>query len=455
MKTAVYLCLLLIGVSIQAQDLDQLRDQDRLRDYLVLQDRQLLHVRDQDRIHLIKQISLADGSVVNPDGTYRNPEGDRLRLRDGQCLDLDGNKYISEEQFRQHLQYRLQAMDQLHFAFRDGRPLQFQNGEVSQIRERTALQQGGYLYPDGSFELPGQPSMQLRQGQVLDPAGNLYRDQSQFRNQMQLRAQAGEQEHFAFENGTMLRIQKQQQSRLLEQYVLKNGLSVNPDGSYQNRDKETIQLRNGECIDADGNVYASRELLLRDQAQIRLRAMNQEYFIQDNGEMYQVLNQERSRLTQRFQLANGVAINPDGTFTIRNKMQRRLADGECLDGEGNRYQTQAQLNQHYQNRFMAMAEPHFLYRNGRLYRSQNEAQVEVQGRWTLQNGAIIGPDGSYRLNGKKEQLRNGEFLDREGNRYENRDSFREKMELRVRDRKDIRDRELLERRPETRRRMGQ
>lgn len=454
MKTAVYLCLLLIGFSLQAQDQDQLRDQDRLRDYLVLEDKKLLQVRDQDRIHLTEQVTLPDGSVVNVDGTYRNAQGDRLRLRDGQCLDMDGNKYSSEEQFSQHLQYRLRAMNQLHFAFQDGHVFQMQNGESSQVRERTALQNGGYVYADGSFELPGQPPMQLREGHVLDPAGNMYRNQSQFRNQMRLRLQAGEQDHFVFENGNMLRIQNQEQTQLREQFVLENGLAVNPDGSYQDRDRERIELREGECIDEDGNVYASREQF-RDQAQVRLQAMNQEHFTRDNGEMYQVINQERSRLNERFRLANGLTVNPDGTFRIQNKRQQRLADGECIDGEGNKFRNQAELTQQYQARFMAMAEPHFLFQNGRLYRSQNQVQVEVQGRWSLQNGAVVGPDGSYQLNGKKEQLRNGEFVDREGNRYENRDRFREKMDLRVRERKEIRDREIRERRPETRRRISQ
>jgi len=454
MKNMAYLCLLLIGLSVQAQDLDQLRDQDRIREYLLLQDNELLRVRDQDRIRLSEQTTLPDGSVVNPDGTYRDAEGVRQRLRDGECLDLDGNKYSSQEQFQQHLQYRLQAMNQMHFAFQDGKTTQLQNGKATQLRERTALQNGGWVYTDGSFELPGQPPLQLREGQVLDPDGNMYRNQSQFLNTARLRLQANEQEHFAFENGNMLRIQDMQQSQLQQQYRLENGLTVNPDGSYQFRDQERIQLRDGECLDGEGNVYASRQQL-REQAQVRLHAMNQEHFIHQDGQVYQVLNQERTRLTERVNLQNGLVINPDGTYRMKNKRQQNLANGECLDQEGNRYQTQTELNQRYQNRFMAMLEPHFFFQNGKLYRSQNQVQVQVKGQWRLENGAVITPNGTYQLNGKKEQLKNGESVDREGNRYENRDRFREKMELQLRERKEVRDREIRERRPETRRRISQ
>ncbi|HEX8041460.1 MAG TPA: hypothetical protein VF490_20070 [Chryseosolibacter sp.] len=94
-------------------------------------------------------------------------------------------------------------------------------------------------------------------------------------------------------------------------------------------------------------------------------------------------------------------------------------------------------------------------RTGRLYRNQNQVQVQVEGQWRLENGAIITPNGNYQLNGKKEQLRNGEFVDREGNRFENRDRFRETREIRVREQKEIRAREIRERRPETRRRTSE
>ncbi|HEX8041461.1 MAG TPA: DUF6799 domain-containing protein [Chryseosolibacter sp.] len=127
MKRTIYLALLLIGYSLRAQDLTQLRDRDQIREYLKFEDKDLLPFRDQDRIHLT-EITLLDGTVVNADGTHRTADGDRLRLRDGECMDLDGNKYASEEQFRQQLQYRLQTMNQLHFALRDGNAFQqYQN----------------------------------------------------------------------------------------------------------------------------------------------------------------------------------------------------------------------------------------------------------------------------------------------------------------------------------------
>jgi hypothetical protein len=42
---------------------------------------------------------LTDGTTVNPDGTSRK-RGDRLRLRNGECLDMNGVKYSNEYQYR-------------------------------------------------------------------------------------------------------------------------------------------------------------------------------------------------------------------------------------------------------------------------------------------------------------------------------------------------------------------
>jgi hypothetical protein len=186
-------------------------------------------------------------------------------------------------------------------------------------------------------------------------------------------------------------------------------------------------------------------------------AMNQEHFLYENGQMFVVQNQERAQLRQRETLQNGTVINPDGTFQLRNQAQARLNNGECLYPLANRYQNQEQYQQQMQNRYLAMAEPHFAFRNGKVYQNQNQVQMQLNEGWMLMNGTVVNPDGSYQLkNGKKEQMRNGEYLDWEGNRYENREMFRERMERRVQDKREIHDRQMMERKmmAEPKKRIG-
>ncbi len=88
---------------------------------------------------------------------------------------------------------------------------------------------------------------------------------------------------------------------------------------------------------------------------------------------------------------------------------------------------------------------------------KNQIKVQVQERWSLNNGIVVNPDGTYELrNQKRERLQNGEYLDWEGKRYENQERFKERMQQRVQDRIEMRDRDRIERKgaTESRRRLG-
>lgn len=449
MRNLIYLFMSVMMVfTLHAQDRDQNRDrdQDRLEEHLLIQDGTVLQIRDRDGIQLREQLVLEDGSIVYPDGSYKHANGLKLQLQNGQCLDMQGNFYGSSAQFRQQMQLRNQAMNQLHYAYMDGKVYSIQNQEENQLKKQLNLANGGVLNPDGTLQLRAQQQMRLRDGECVDPEGNLYNTREQFRQHAQLRLQALNQEHFMYQDGQMYRMQNREQEPVREQLKLQSGLTVNPDGSYELKNQERLQLQQGEYLDAEGNAYASQEQF-RQQALVRLQAMNQAHFEAHNGQLYHVQNQVRARVNEEANLPNGITINPDASYRLQNRQQNRLADGECLDGEGNHFRSQQQYHQQMQTQMMAMSEPHFLFRDGNVYRLQNQMQFQLHEPWKLENGGVIKPDGSYTpKNGKKEMLKNGEYLDMDGKRYESRERFRDKMEQRMRDRMDIREREKRDQR---------
>lgn len=177
----------------------------------------------------------------------------------------------------------------------------------------------------------------------------------------------------------------------------------------------------------------------------------------ENGQMYQVQNQQKFQVRERISNQNGLVVNPDGSYQYRNQAQVRLGEGECLDPEGMQYRSQSQYQQQMQNRYMAMAEPHFAYQNGQVIQTQNQMQTQLRSSWKLNNGTIVNPDGTYQnKNGKREQLRNGEYLDWDGQRYENQERFRERMQQRLQDKNEMKQRERIERKTvnEPRKRIG-
>jgi hypothetical protein len=126
---------------------------------------------------------------------------------------------------------------------------------------------------------------------------------------------------------------------------LSDGTVVNPNGTYvKNRVRQRLQ--DGECLDMNGNKYANeyqyRNQVKKEnqgltQAQMQERNQNRYQLMMIDGEMYQIRNQEQYRIRNQVNLADGTAVNPDGTY-IRERQQLRLQDGECINMDGQLYQ---------------------------------------------------------------------------------------------------------------------
>jgi hypothetical protein len=44
---------------------------------------------------------LKNGTTVNPDGSYQLQNQQKFQLRNGECLDLNGNRYLNQNRFNQ------------------------------------------------------------------------------------------------------------------------------------------------------------------------------------------------------------------------------------------------------------------------------------------------------------------------------------------------------------------
>ena len=88
----------MVFVTTGRQDQDQTHDKDR--DRLMLVDGDVLQKRDREQIRLKDKVTVNDGTVINPNGTYITRDQVRLRLKNGECLYMDGVKYRNEYQYR-------------------------------------------------------------------------------------------------------------------------------------------------------------------------------------------------------------------------------------------------------------------------------------------------------------------------------------------------------------------
>ena len=66
----------------------------------MLVDGDVLQIKNRDHIRLQEKITLNDGTIVNPDGTFQTKDRIKLQLKDGSCLDNDGIYYRNDYQYQ-------------------------------------------------------------------------------------------------------------------------------------------------------------------------------------------------------------------------------------------------------------------------------------------------------------------------------------------------------------------
>ncbi|MCB0473486.1 MAG: hypothetical protein KDC56_10550, partial [Flavobacteriaceae bacterium] len=82
---------------------EQIQEKNLNRFQLILIDGEMYKVLNHNQLDVNNQMSLKNGTVVNPDGTYHTMDPKRLRLLDGECLDMNGEIFRNIYQLRKEL----------------------------------------------------------------------------------------------------------------------------------------------------------------------------------------------------------------------------------------------------------------------------------------------------------------------------------------------------------------
>lgn len=166
-----------------AQDLDS--NQEQNHDQIMVVNGDVLLIQNNHPMPLQSRITLSDGTIVNPDGTYQTKDFKRFRLHDGECLDNDGIKYRNECQYRSKVIQenkgltlaKIQERNQLRFQLRllDGEMFKIMNKSQNRILKRIKLENGSVVYPDGSWQDPeSKKTIQLIDGECLNMKGEMF-----------------------------------------------------------------------------------------------------------------------------------------------------------------------------------------------------------------------------------------------------------------------------------------
>jgi hypothetical protein len=250
MKKILFVTVVLIWASVEtyAQEQQQNKDQIQLQEYLMLKDGNMYQVKDQNQTPLRGQYKMQNGAVVNPDGSYQLKDQKQERLQNGECLDMYGKKYKNQQEFTEQMQYRAQAMSQEYLMCQSGQMYRIRNQEKVQLGESFTFPDGGNVSPSGKMQMKDKKQLQLKDGECLDMQGNKYKNQSEYSQQMQYRAQLMGQEYLMVQNGQVFRIKSENRVQLTEAATLQNGTIVGPDGSMQAKDGKQVRLKDGNAL---------------------------------------------------------------------------------------------------------------------------------------------------------------------------------------------------------------
>ena len=187
-------------------------------------------------------------------------------------------------------------------------------------------------------------------------------------------------------------------------------------------------------------LISSLGVLAQERDRDRIQDHDQTKILALNGTLLQVRDHAELRLQDRQTLSDGTVIQPNGRYTAPNGKRYRLAEGECLDGDGalyrNEYQyrhkieqentglSQAQMQQRNQQRL------HYTLVDGNVYQIRHQEQIRLQDQLRLENGTTVFPDGSYQLeNQERKRLENGACLDPSGQIFRNTYMFQKQLIL--------------------------
>lgn len=187
MNKLVFLLILVVvcttGLIAQDQDINQ----DQIAGHIMTINEDVYLIRDRHPIPIQNRITLSDGTIVNPDGTYQTKDLKRFRLHDGECLDNDGIKYRNECQYRNKVIQenkgltlaKIKERNQLRFQLRllDGEMFKIMNQSQKRLLKRMTLENGTVLYPDGSLQAPNSKKIfRLIDGECLNMDGEIFHD---------------------------------------------------------------------------------------------------------------------------------------------------------------------------------------------------------------------------------------------------------------------------------------
>jgi len=78
--------------------------------------------------------------------------------------------------------------------------------------------------------------------------------------------------------------------------------------------------------------------------------VKKEHMMMKDGKMVHNMDGKEMQMQNDMQLKNGTTIHPDGTYQLKNGKQLHLRDGQCMDMNGRKYNSQGMMQRQMQGK---------------------------------------------------------------------------------------------------------
>jgi len=93
---------------------NQVRERNQNRFQIMVIDGEAYQIRNEFQNQIQNQMQVGEGMVVNPDGTYRIQNQEQLQLRDGECLNMEGAKFMNMYQHRKMIIQKNKSLNKVN-----------------------------------------------------------------------------------------------------------------------------------------------------------------------------------------------------------------------------------------------------------------------------------------------------------------------------------------------------
>ena len=105
MKKTLFLLIstiTLVGTAI-SQNQQQEQNVGIKNEHLLMKDGKILRIMDGQEMLMKSPMTLKNGVVIYPNGSYQLKNGKQRHLRNRQCMDMNGKKYKSQRMFQKKI----------------------------------------------------------------------------------------------------------------------------------------------------------------------------------------------------------------------------------------------------------------------------------------------------------------------------------------------------------------